>query len=531
MGLLTRAKSAWAALTSDEERSGSLENPDVPLSSATLADIGQGGSYESAGVQVNQRSALSYAPLFQAVSMISGDVAKLPAGVYQRTDRGRILQRNHPVHKRINLYGMANEEVLAYKMWRRLMASALLWNNGYLYIDHSISGQVLGLYNLLPDRTSPVRYKGKLYYLTEVGGKLEAFAPSSIYHIEGLSIDNMQGLEMFKLFREDIAIGLARRRFTSKFFSQGMTAGGILQAPPNAKPEAVRKVQQRIAEKFSGGDAAFKTIVLRDGFRWYATQVDPEKAQLTEMDEQQARTVARMFNMTPSRLGVKGSTSYNSEEMAKQDYHDGTLSHWLIQAKAESGAKLLTEAEREADLYVDYNINALLWADAKTRSEIANVGIINGRFSPNETRAWENLDAYEGGDTYYQPLNVQPVGTQAARSEALQHLLQTTFTRAHNRLLIKAERADAVTPELIERERDAISEILTPAVAVALEARGLSAASATAFAARHIKHLRQSCPRDVGALRVAAETTAAQSIRQLVDPLEIGLEDERDDEN
>ncbi len=59
-------------------------------------------------------------------------------------------------------------------------------------------------------------------------------------------------------------------------------------------------------------------------------------------------------------------------------------------------------------MFLDYNINALMWADSKTRSEIANTGIQNGRFNPNETRAWENLNPYDGGNEFYRPLNLTP---------------------------------------------------------------------------------------------------------------------------
>lgn len=450
-------------------RSDSLEDPSVPLSAANISNFLH-GTTDDAGVAVTARTALGYAPLYQAVSMISGDEAKLPKGVYQRTDRGRKLYDKHMVHKRINLYGMANPQVSAYKFWRRMDLSALLWGNGYAYIDRDGAGRVLGLYNLLPDRTTPYRRNGELWYMTEVGGKMEAIPDYHIYHIEGLCLDGLAGANMVRLFREDFGIALARRRFTAKFFKNNMTAGGILGAPPSAKPDAIRKVQKQMNEKFSGvnNDNAFKTVVLRDGYKWFSTQVDPEKAQLQEMDEQQARNVARMFNLHPSRLGVVGSTSYNSQEMAKQDYHDGALSHWLISHKSECNTKLLSEDERDnQDLYIDYNINALLWTDAKTRSEIANTGIQNGRFNQNETRAWENLDAYDGGDTYYRPLNLEPVGQAKfnERSNALRKLVESTFARAGNRLSIRTERK-RLEADQIKEERSALMEIVEPALAV-----------------------------------------------------------------
>ncbi len=69
--------------------------------------------------------------------------------------------------------------------------SALLWGNGYAYIDRD-GGRVLGLYNLLPDRTTPYRRNGELWYMTEVGGKMEAIPDYHIYHIEGLCLEGWQ---------------------------------------------------------------------------------------------------------------------------------------------------------------------------------------------------------------------------------------------------------------------------------------------------------------------------------------------------
>jgi hypothetical protein len=265
-----------------------------------------------------------------------------------------------------------------------------------------------------------------------------------------------------------------------------MMAGGVLAVPPGAKRETVQKVQAGLKEKYSNTDNAFKTIVLRDGYKWFSTQVDPSKAQLTESVEQDAREIARIFNLKAGRLSVEGATSYNADEMAIRDYHDGTLSHWLIGCRCEANAKLRTDEEIEEDLvYLDYKINALQWADAKTRSEIANSGIANGRWSPNETREWENLNPYEGGETYYRPLNLEPVGSNASdddeegdesgdrgsdRQRAASHsLAQATLARARNRLAIKLERAKS--PEARRNvfnldELTAVREMITDACTV-----------------------------------------------------------------
>lgn len=445
-----------------DSRAASIEDPSSSIWDV-LRDFGSTGS--ASGENVNPRSAMSIPALYQAVTKISGDVAKLPLAVYGRkADGGRKLLRDHHAFKRINLIGMANEEISSFKFWRRLMVGALIWNNGYAWIDKNGRGEVLGLYNLLPDRTAPCRIKGQLWFTTEVNGKLVALPGDEVLHIEGPSLDAFQGENLVKLFRDLIGQSLAKRKFGSRFFRNSMTAGGVLGVPPGAKPEAVAKVQAGLREKYSNTDNAFKTLVLRDGYKWFSTQIDPQKAQMVEWTEQDAREIARVFNMKAGMLSVEGSTSYNADEMAIRDYYDSTLSHWLIQIRCEGNAKLRTEQEKADDsTYLDYITNALLWADAKTRSEIANTGIINGRFSPNETRAWENLNPYEGGDSFYQPLNVQPIGT--AQASAARDLAEATIKRAQNRIKIKLERckSDEQRSAVMTAELAEIREMVSPA--------------------------------------------------------------------
>jgi HK97 family phage portal protein len=456
----------WAANWA-ESRAASIEDPSTSIWDA-LRDFGSTGS--SSGESVTPRSAMSIPAFYQAVTKISGDVARLPLAVYGRqADGGRKLMREHHAFKRVNLIGMANDEINTFKFWRRLMVQSCIYNNGYAWIDRNGRGEVLGLYNLLSDRTTPARNKGKQYFVTEVGGRLVQLPGDEVLHIEGPSLDCFQGENVAKLFRDILGQSLAKRKFGSRFFKNGMTAGGVLGVPPGAKPETVKKLQASIKEKYSNTDNAFKTLVLRDGFKWFSTQVDPQKAQMVEWTEQDAREVARMFNMKAGMLSVEGSTSYNADEMAIRDYYDSTLSHWLINIRCECNAKLRTEQERADDsTYLDYIMNALLWADAKTRSEIANTGIINGRFSPNETRGWENMNPYEGGDNFYQPLNVQPVGT--TQTNAARTLAEQTIKRAENRLRIKLERCK--TPEAraevlgSREELSAVREMIDPACVV-----------------------------------------------------------------
>jgi HK97 family phage portal protein len=451
---------------------------------------------------------IGYAPLFQAVSMISGDVAKLPLSIIQKSNKKRTVLESHPVQQLLNRHGMANIEVSSYKFLRRFVACGLLWGNSYAYIDRTPTGKVLGFYQLLPDRTCMARVGGSLKCLTEVDSKLETIDAEDVLHIEGLSINGVDGVNIGKAFREDFLIALSSKRFTSKFFGNNMTSSGILQAPPGASTDAIKKVSKKIEDK-SGSDSAFKTIVLRDGFKWFSTQIDPQKAQLTETNEEGARNVARMFNISPSKLGLKDSTSYNSEEAAKSDYFDGALSHWLLSVSTEVTTKCLTQQERSEGIYAEHNINALLWADAATRSQIGKDGIQSGIYSPNEVRSWNNDDGYEGGDQYYMPLNIAAVGTNPVSDPLApaRAILKEAYGRAINRICIKAERKKG---NPVAEDVEGIAAIVSTASEGFGKCSGVDGKEAVSVWLERLKSV------ELDSLRTEAETITEETIDRIL---------------
>lgn len=471
--MLTALARWWLRATTPNDVTFPLNDADA------WASFLDGATGTAAGEHVSKRKALSLSPVWQAVSMISGDCAKLPLNVFRRLENGgRELAVGHPAAKLIHLRGRANSELTAHRLLRRLYVSSLLWNNGYLWIERD-GPFPIALYNLLPDRTRPERDRdGRLWYVTEIGGDLHVLHADDVIHVEGVNVGDDAAPDLVQQAREDFGVALAARSFTSRFFSNGAHAGGILQVPVGATKEARDRVEKAINEQHTNTTKAFKTLVLRDGFKWFSTTVDPDKAKLIDLDEAKVRDVARWFNLSPSKLGVRESVSYNSEEAAKQNYFDSTLSYWLIAVGAEANAKLLLPSET-ATHFIDHNINALLWADSQTRSTIANAGIQTGRFTIDETRAWENLNPLPNGvgAIPLRPVNVTPnvVPATADAGEdtraAHTRLLRATVLRIARRLGTQAarhlpNRLAEWRSKFPSEHRSACEEMLTDVLAV-----------------------------------------------------------------
>ena len=376
-----------------------------------------------AGESVTYSSTLSVPAIWQAVGMISGDVSKLPLEVYRRRGNDREPDKEHPARWIIRPDCWASTtqpEISALVLWRRAMVHALIWPRAFVWIERDDRDMPVGLYNLLPDRTEIKRVEGKSIVVTQIDNKYFGLPLEDVIVIENVGLDQTEAFGPLVSARNNIGLALAKRKFTGRFYSQGCHAGGIMQVPPGASDKAIKKVQESLEKQRAGGDESFRALVLRDGFKWHQTTIDPDKAQAAQTEEAEVRNIARFYRMSPSRLGVKESVSYNSEEAARRAYYDETLSYWLTQIKTECTLKLLSWNQYWRDShFIDYNIHALNWADTATVISVGVQGVMNGIFNRDEVRRWFNLGPIPDGEgeRFLVPLNMAVVGEDEPASQ------------------------------------------------------------------------------------------------------------------
>jgi HK97 family phage portal protein len=354
------------------------------------------------------RRSVGFPPVAQALQMIAGDCAKMPAMVYEVTEAGRVAKRDHDVLNLIGLWGAPNEASTTFELLFDWFFHALIWGRSAIYIERS-GPNPIGLLPLLPDRTCPCWYQGSRYFETEVQGDGEAkriqWIPNDdVLYLEFFNVDGLHPEHPVRIFRSTFEQAINASDFTSKFFSNGSQQGGILMAPPGASETAIRNTETAVkarAEK----ENWFRTLVLKDGFRWQSTTSSLRDATAVELDEATARHVARIYNIPPSKLGLKDTVSYNSLDQDNRQYLDSCLSSWLIQARSQFHRKLILPSKQRR-YQVDYEIDALQWADAVTKAQIAEKGIAGNWLDLNTVRGWFNQTPLV--DPPSQPAPAQP---------------------------------------------------------------------------------------------------------------------------
>lgn len=314
------------------------------------------------------RQALTYAPVWQAVSLISGDVADFPVVVTDESRDPENAKKDHPAY--FLLRRSPSPAMSANKFWRRFVAQLLLWNNAYAEIVRDARFRPIELILIPTEFVSVDPDTG--WYLVNRNSGMVRLAPSQMFAVEGLSLgsDTMAGgeierLNLWKLAARSWGLGLSAEAFAAIFFERGAQNSGVLEVPASMSKDARDRLAQQVTKKYGGLENAFKVMVLRDGAKWTNTQVAPVDAELGPLRDAQVADVARWFNLPPEKLGLPVNVSYGSLIEQQKSYRTSTLAPILRSIQDEAWIKLLTTAEQRAEeTFIVHDLDPLFAADA-----------------------------------------------------------------------------------------------------------------------------------------------------------------------
>lgn len=372
-----------------------------------------GGPKARAGVAVNEHSAMALPAAFAAVKIVASAMAQVPLQLMRRAPgaSGRMETRpatDHPLYE--IMARRPNERMTSYKLRQTVFGHAVGWGNGFGEIERRRSGEVVGVWPLLPDRTSARLESSNLVYETQVDGKSFRLPSADVLHLSGFGWDGYMGYSPIRQAREAIGLGLAAEAFGAGFFGNDAKSGGVLIHPGKLSDPAKGRVREDF-EKQGGLDNAHRIKVLEEGMKFVPTTIPPEDAQFLGTQEFTVAQVARIFGVPLFLLhSHEKATSWGSGlEQMMIAFVTFTLAGWAEGAEQEMDAKLLTAEERAAGFYFKFNLNAFLRGDTAARTAMYKAMILDGWGNRNEVRELEDMNPEEGLDDFLLPLNTQTV--------------------------------------------------------------------------------------------------------------------------
>lgn len=362
------------------------------------------------GIEIDEDTILTFSAVWAAVNIISGAIGFLPFNVYKRIDEKKKERvYNHPVYTL--LHDRPNKYMSAQDFREILQSHILLWGNCYAEIERDKMGTPTALWPVLPNRIISKIINGILLYDVRAANNISVtLQANDILHCKGLGFDGLKGYSVIEYMANNVALGVASEKYSSKFFANDSTPAGLLQVEGSISKETKDELKKEWEIIHKGTDKQHQIAVMHSGLKYQSIGIPAKDAQLIESRKFSIIDVARWFSIPPHLLRDLDRATFSNIEHQGIEFVTFTLMRWLKKWEHECRYKFFDQ-ESEKDYFAEFNVDGLLRGDIGARYTAYNIGRQAGFLCVNDIREKENMDYVEGGDTFLEPLNMQPVGT------------------------------------------------------------------------------------------------------------------------
>lgn len=377
---------------------------------AAIYDLVRGGARAaSSGALVTRESALTYGPWWRGITMLSADTAKLPFYVYERTmqGKGKVLDTQHPAY--YLMLHEPSEYESAFSFVELLTSHALARGNGYAYIETAGDGSPTALLPMDPDRITPVRKDGVVWYVQDIQTpKPIRFPAEKVLHIRGYGDDGLMGYSVIDKVRESLGLAVAQHKYSGTYFRNSGRPAVTLEAPVGVNEKAAIATLEGWERMLSGPDNAHKTALLTHGMKANVISFSADDSQLIESRAFEIRQVALYIGIPPHKIGDTSRTAFSSLEQENLDYLNQSLDPWLTRWEREVRRKLFSTQERLHDTHLgQFDRAELLRADRAAQAAYYSAALGGAPWMKvNEVREAEGLEPDDDGDELMKPLNM-----------------------------------------------------------------------------------------------------------------------------
>lgn len=362
---------------------------------------------KSGEIVVTEETALRFSAVYACIKFIAGTIASLPRNVYTKIDNGREIDREHDQY--FLLKASPNNYSTSQSFFFAIIAQACSYGNGYARIFRNpITGRP-EKYEVKQSRFVTPFWDGNndlWYHVNNPKGDDEIISWLNMIHLPWAPMDGIMSKSPIRIAADNIAAGIAATQFGRKFYENGSHLGGVIRLKNKLESqEAVERLRSSWKDKYAGGEKVGEIAVLEDDAAFDKFGMALSDAQFIETRKFQVQEIARIFGLPPDVIGDMGRATYSN------------VNHNAIAVVQKTLLPLITALESDINLksfrqnefgtkYFKIETKGLLRGDLETRAIWYKTLFYTSAISPNEIRALEDMNAYEGGDEFYSPTNM-----------------------------------------------------------------------------------------------------------------------------
>ena len=345
-----------------------------------------------AGYEGAFSSALHESDYFKSIKIISSSIAKVPLIVRQSTDNGEVIARKHPLYDLLK--NRPNPWMSSVDFFKATEATRQHNGDSAALIVRGTKNKVAALYPIniieivIDDaglcKTKKVINPVMITYTTGRDGVQYYARYEDVLHFKGMTLDGMNSLSIRKKLEATIDTAISAKKYQNELFKNGLTQKAVVQLTSDIKDEKeLQKMQEKFGRLYSSGK---RIMTVPAGFTIQPLNLSLVDSEFSILRKMGTTDIATLFGIPLYMFGILDSYNNASMEMAQLSFLNDTLSVLFISIEQEINYKLLTEADRQAGYYVEFDTSYLYKVDAKTQTELLVSQVQNGITRINEAR-------------------------------------------------------------------------------------------------------------------------------------------------
>lgn len=329
--------------------------------------------------------------LFSAVSRISNSLSAMPIQLYKGSS---------PVKSDLNdMVGFEpNPNMTSCQFFKTMEACRDTSGNAYAIKVYDPDGTLGRLDVLDPSRVTPIMdtESGELWYrITPEKGAQFYVHNFYVIHIPFISTNGYSGVNPVSVLYDTMQYSENIQAFSVKQLDQGVNAAIVLEAPANLGEQQKEEMINAFMKTYR--ETSGNILLLESGVSAKSLNLSPVDTKLFEVEKITRSKVAMVYNIPPHLLGDYSDTSFSSQEQQMLEFLMLTMLPIVTAYEQELNRKLLTKRQRRAGYHFEFDMDAILRADAATQAEVDYKAVRSAWKTPDEIRAARNLPPLPNG--------------------------------------------------------------------------------------------------------------------------------------
>lgn len=363
-----------------------------------------------------------YPPVYRCISIISGDLARMPWGIEQWNEAAGIWGPAPDRSKFSSILSQPNEYQTPYEFKQAIVMGLLTNGNTYIWKRSDNAGNVKELHVLRSRMMDVFASDGGDIVYQYAGDDLSGLAngsilfPRDVIHMRINPIFNpLVGVPPLAAAGIAAGLGLSMMTQSRAMFANGARPGGVVEGEKDLSKEQAEILRKQIADGYTGSNAG-KPMVLTGGLKWKALNYTFNEAQLVEQLGWSSKTIAVAFGVPAYKIEEGNRPAYNDVQSLDRDYVNSTLGAYvsMIEDALTAGLRLPSTMRVQID---ETGIDRM---DAQSQMTYAVEGVKGGVLTVNRARQMIGEKPIDGGDTVYLQQQLYPIeqAANAIRPEA-----------------------------------------------------------------------------------------------------------------